>query len=101
MTQPKPPADCADMADLRCQIDRLDVDLVRLLAQRAGYIDRAVQLKMANNLPARIPERVEQVIGNARAAAQAEGLDPDLADDLWRVLVDWSIAREARTIRET
>ena len=37
---------------------------------------------------------------NARAAAEGQGLDPGLIEDLWRQLVDWSIAREARVIRE-
>ena len=89
-----------DMASLRLQIDRMDRELIALLAERAGYIDRAIQLKQANGWPARIPERVEEVVMNARAVAGGEGLDPDLIESLWRQLVDWSIAREARVIRE-
>ena len=88
------------MGALREQIDRLDGELITLLAQRAGYIDRAIALKSENGWPARIPERVEEVVLNAREhAAQAE-LDPDLIESLWRQLVDWSIAREAQVIRE-
>ena len=100
MTTRTPPAACNDMASLRLQIDRMDRELVALLAQRAGYIDRAIALKSDNGWPARIPERVEEVVMNARAAAETEGLDPDLVEDLWRRLVDWSIAREAQVIRE-
>jgi len=88
------------MAEVRAEIDRMDRELVRMLALRAGYIDRATALKQLNGWPARIPERVEEVVMNARAAADGEGLDPDLIEDLWRQLVDWSIAREARVIRE-
>ncbi|MCB4458579.1 chorismate mutase [Leisingera sp. McT4-56] len=100
MTKLTPPQDCQSMAEVRAQIDRLDIELVQLLAVRAGYIDRAIQLKQLNGWPARIPERVEEVVMNARAAAEGEGLDPDLIEHLWRQLVDWSIAREARVIRE-
>ena len=100
MTKLTPPQDCQSMAEVRAQIDRLDIELVQLLAARAGYIDRAIQLKQLNGWPARIPERVEEVVMNARAAAEGEGLDPDLIEHLWRQLVDWSIAREARVIRE-
>jgi isochorismate pyruvate lyase len=71
-----------------------------MLADRAGYIDRAIELKQANGWPARIPERVEEVVMNAREHAVRAGLDPDLIETLWRQLVDWSIAREARVIRE-
>ena len=33
-----------------------------------------------------------------RAAAEAEGLDADLCEGLWRQLIEWSIAREARVL---
>jgi len=88
------------MEDLRAQIDLLDRKLVALLAQRAGYIDRAIALKQENGWPARIPARVEDVIAKVRAAAEDEALDPALVEALWRQLVEWSIAREARVIRE-
>ncbi len=100
MTEPTPPANCASMEDLRAQIDLLDRKLVALLAQRAGYIDRAIALKQENGWPARIPARVEDVIAKVRAAAEDEALDPALVEALWRQLVEWSIAREARVIRE-
>ena len=82
------------------QIDALDRDLVALLAARAGYIDRAVTLKKQENLHARITPRVEEVIRNVRTAAQGDDLDPDLVEKLWRDLIDWSIAREAKHIPE-
>ncbi|MGB3280030.1 MAG: chorismate mutase [Pseudorhodobacter sp.] len=90
----KTPADCQTMQDIRAEIDRLDVALIGLLAKRAGYIDRAAEVKTSVGLPARIDDRVEQVIANVRAEAKAQGLAPDLAESLWRHLVDWSIARE-------
>lgn len=92
------PQDCHTMPALRAEIDALDKSLVALLAKRAGYIDRAIDLKQVNGWPARIPERVEQVVINARNCALAEGLDPDLVEALWRQLIDWSITREAQVI---
>ncbi len=101
MTNRKPPQDCADMTELRAAIDTIDVELVKLLRARVGYIDRAVELKQANGWPARIPSRVEEVISNACRTAEAEGLDPALVEGIWRDMVDWSISREAREIPET
>lgn len=92
------PQDCASMRELRVQIDRLDGRLIDLLATRAHYIDRAAQLKPAEGLAARIPERVEEVVGHVRARSGAAGMDPDLAEQLWRILIDWSIAREERVL---
>ena len=94
----KAPQDCANMAELRVQIDALDRQLVALLAQRATYIDRAAELKPAEGLPARIDERVEDVVAKVRITAQEAGFDPDLAEAIWRRMIDWSIAREERVL---
>ena len=89
------------MAALRAGIDALDARLVALLAERARFIDRAVELKRAEGLPARIPVRVAEVLDRVRARAAAEGLDPDLVEALWRRLIDWSIAREEQALGGT
>ncbi len=93
-----PPHNCATMQELRAQIDKLDHQLIGMLATRAGYIDRAAQLKPGERLPARIPARVEEVVQKVRAGSDELGLDPDLAERIWRILIDWSIAREERVI---
>jgi isochorismate pyruvate lyase len=95
------PADCTTMADIRAEIDRLDEELVRLFAERAGYIDRAAEIKAEADLPARIDTRVEEVVGNVRRHAEMHGLPPDLVEKLWRRLIDWSIAREENRLGPT
>jgi len=86
------------MRELRPQIDKLDRQLIELLVTRATYIDRASELKPGEGLPARIPDRVEEVVQKVRASADELGMDPDLAEKLWRILIDWSIAREERVL---
>ncbi|WP_050603175.1 chorismate mutase [Ruegeria sp. 6PALISEP08] len=93
-----PPQHCNTMQDLRVEIDKLDRQLIEMLVTRASYIDRASQLKPGEGLPARIPARVEEVVQRVRASSDALGMDPDLAEKLWRILIDWSIAREERVI---
>lgn len=88
------PETCTTMAELRAVIDRIDDDLVALMAARQACIDRAVEIKAAEGLPANIPERVREVLDRVRARAQAAGLDPDLAVLIWRSMIDWSIMRE-------
>lgn len=92
------PSLCRDMKELRAAIDALDSELVRLLQLRARHIDRAIEIKREAGLPARIPDRVEQVVTHVRDEARARGLDPELVEALWRQLIDWSIAREAQVI---
>lgn len=86
------------MPALRAEIDVLDKSLIALLATRATYIDRAIELKQINGWPARIPDRVEDVVSKVCQSAEDQGLDPELIEQLWRQLIDWSIAREAKVI---
>lgn len=90
----KRPDDCKTMAEIRAEIDRIDRTLLDLFAERACYIDRAAAVKAEKGLPARITNRVEEVVSNVRSHATTRGIDPDLAEKLWRKLIEWSIARE-------
>ncbi len=92
------PEDCNSMTELRAAIDQLDQELIDMLERRARYIDRAAELKPAEAMPARIASRVEQVVINVRNAAESRGLEPDLAETLWRPLIDWSIRREEKIL---
>jgi len=92
------PEDCNSMTELRAAIDQLDQELIDILARRARYIDRAAELKPAEAMPARIASRVEQVVINVWNAAESRGLEPDLAETLWRPLIDWSIRREEKIL---
>ena len=97
-TAPLPPVACTSMAMLRDQIDRIDRALLDLLAERAGYIDRAIDLKRAEGLPARTTDRVAEVLANVGAGEAARGLDTHLIEGIWRDLIEWGIAHEAREL---
>ena len=94
-------ADCRTMADIRAEIDRVDGELVALFASRVSYIDRAAAIKPGEGLPARIDDRVEDVVAKVRAHAVAQGLPPDKLEKLWRRLIDWSIEREESVLGST
>ena len=83
------------MADLRREIDRLDQDLVELLSQRQRYIERAAEIK-AHRHEIRDEARVADVLGKVAQAAKSSGLDPDIAEAVWRELIERSIALEMR-----
>lgn len=91
----RPDAAKADtMAEVRAGIDMLDPMIISLLEERFAFIDRAAELKPALAMPARVTERVEQVVTNARSQAEQLGFDPVLTEKLWRTMVDLAIARE-------
>ncbi len=92
------PDTITSMAELRGRIDALDAQIVALLAKRAALIDRAIKLKPAEGMPARVTARVEDVVSKVRGTAGAQGLDPDLVEALWRKMIEWSIDREERVL---
>jgi isochorismate pyruvate lyase len=93
--KPKTPAACADMRDLRVEIDRLDREIVALLAERSGYVARAAQIK--KDRAAIVDEgRIAQVISGARSQAAERGADPDLIEAIYRAMIAAFIAFEER-----
>jgi isochorismate pyruvate lyase len=87
------------LAQLRLQIDALDGELVALLAKREAIVHQVLTIKKANNIPARITWRVDEVINNATRKAEEAGASPDLARTVWTAMVDWFCAFEAKSLR--
>jgi isochorismate pyruvate lyase len=81
------------MAEVRSEIDRLDRALVVLLGERQAYIERAAKIKTARSA-VRDQARIDGVIAKVLAAAGPAGLDPAIAEPVWRTLVDRCIAHE-------
>jgi isochorismate pyruvate lyase len=88
--------DISDMATLRNHIDAVDEQLITLLARRHALIAQAARIKERIGLPARIDDRVEEVVANAGRHAASRGLDPALIQNIWRQLVEAAIAQEDR-----
>jgi isochorismate pyruvate lyase len=81
------------MAELRAVIDTLDARLVALLAVRQAYIERAAQLKTGRD-QVRDPERIEEVVNKVIAEGRRAGLSADIAEPVWRTLIEASIRHE-------
>jgi isochorismate pyruvate lyase len=99
MQEPSSGTETADaLIDLRRQIDALDSELVTLLAKRQRCVERVIEIKRAEKLPARIPERIEEVLERVRGLAVAQDLEPELAVALWREMIERFIAYEERAL---
>jgi isochorismate pyruvate lyase len=86
------------MADIRRDIDRIDEDLVKLLAERQRLVEQAIFVKKRDNIPARVPQRIDQVMAHIRRLAGAHSVDPVLAEALWTEMLEWFIAHEEREL---
>ncbi len=94
------PEDCRTKDDVRVEIDRIDQSLVELLAERWSFVDRMWQLKRAENAAAAVPWRNREVIEKVRAAADARGVPPELAESLWRTIIGWGIQHQEEKLRD-
>ena len=69
-----------EMADVRKVIDALDDEIVALLAKRQRQIERAARVKPLLELPARVPDRVDEVIARVLRRAARGTVDAGRAD---------------------
>jgi len=96
---PRKAEDCADMEQVRAEIDRIDVALVDLIGERFTYVDRAWQLKQSP-AEARVPWRIQQVINRVRVRAKEKGLPPELTEALWRQMIGWFVQYEEEKLSQ-
>lgn len=89
----KLPDDCQTMAEVRAGVDALDRELVRLLVTRQGYMHAAARIK-PNREAVYDSDRIEDVVAKVLVEARAQGLSADIAEPVWRKLIERCIAHE-------
>ena len=94
----KTPSECSSMDHVRAEIDRLDNQLVDLVAERFTYVDRAWQLKDSPD-QAVVPWRIQQVVDKVKARAGDRGLPPELVESIWRQMIGWFIQYEEEKLQ--
>ena len=87
------PADCDTMAEVRQGVDAIDRLLVAILAERQRYMDAAARIK-PDRTAVRDTARIEDVVAKVKAAARKAGLSEDIAEPVWRQLIERCIAHE-------
>lgn len=77
---------CASLKDVRANIDRIDHEIVAAMAERGQYVAEAGRFKKD---PAAVsdPARVEAIVARVRTMAQADGLEPAVADKTYRAMI--------------
>ena len=94
------PADCRTMDEVRFGVDRLDEQIVALLAERFGYMDAAARIKPSREA-VRDEARKAQVIGNVVRLAEAAGIPVAAVGEVYERLVEASIAYELERFDRT
>jgi isochorismate pyruvate lyase len=77
---------CATLGEVRENIDRIDRTIISAMAERSKYVHEAARFKK-NPAEVEAPQRVEQVVGKAKALAVEDGLPPEVAEATYRAMV--------------
>jgi chorismate mutase / prephenate dehydrogenase len=88
----------AGLEQLRGEIDRLDDELIGLLARRRQVVEQIARVKQESELPTFHPAREENLISDRRAKAVQAGLDPDYVEDLYRTVLRHSRVGQLGTL---
>jgi tRNA-Thr(GGU) m(6)t(6)A37 methyltransferase TsaA len=81
------------LQEARDTIDAIDHEIIRLFGNRARYVHQVVKFKKKpEDVPA--PNRYAQVMRQRREWAEAVGLNPDVIEGMYKLLVDNFIKEE-------
>jgi chorismate mutase-like protein len=78
----------------RRQIDKLDVQLVRLLGRRFDIVRKVAKVKIAHDIPAFLGGRVDEVRENAVTQGLKYGIDPQFLRTVYTLMIYQSCALE-------
>lgn len=74
------------LEEVRDNIDRLDREIIKLMAERSSFVKQAARFK-TSRLDVEAPKRVEQVITKVRALAIEADLEPQVVEAAYRAMI--------------
>lgn len=90
---------CKDLNEVRENIDRIDRQIVKLIAERGFYVKLAAGFKKdADGVKA--PNRVEAVIEKVRGLALEYGAFPDIVEGIYRQMIHSFISKESEEFKK-
>lgn len=87
---------CNSLDDIRENIDKIDIELVNLIAKRSKFVFQAAQFKKSTTEVLAI-DRVNAVISKVRVLAQEANLDPSITEKTYRAMIKAFTEQELNT----
>ncbi len=84
---------CKSLEEVRSNIDRIDDAIIKLIAERGGFVAQASKFKK-NEEGVRDTSRVEKVIQKVCEKAELYGANPDMVEALYREMISRFINME-------
>ncbi len=82
------------LEDLRRQLDGIDDRFIQLIAERQATVRSIAAIKQSTSVPLRDYGREREVLQRARANAQAADVSGDVAEDILRTLIRYSLTQQ-------
>ena len=89
---------CATLEELRKEVDKVDDQIVELIALRNEYIRQAASFKQSVD-EIKADDRVEDVLNRVRHKALMLGVSPNLLTSLYRMMIDEMVESEIAEFR--
>lgn len=77
---------CNSLEEVRTNIDRIDDEIIKLIAERGKFVVQASSFKKDEE-SVKDAERVEKVIAKVMSKAKEYGADLDMAEALYREMI--------------
>ncbi len=87
-----------DLEQARAEIDRIDSHIVELIGKRAQIVSIIGRLKGRTDI-VRDPAREQVVVDRVRAKAIQNGVDPNLTEDVYRLLMDYFVKQQIKDLQ--
>jgi isochorismate pyruvate lyase len=87
------PENCQNIEEIRTEIDRIDREIIALIGKRFNYVKAAVKFKTSTT-DVKAPARFKSILEQRRIWAEAENLNPDVVEEIYRNLVNYFINEE-------
>lgn len=88
------------ITQLRSQLDKLDTDLVNVLAERMGVAEEIGRLKKASNVTVLQTSRWDETLRQVRFHGREHGFDEAFIDAMFKAIHQESINRQERVLRD-
>ena len=94
----KEPEDCLNIEEIRIEIDNLDREIIAALGKRFKYVKAAAKFKTSET-SVKAPDRFKSMLEQRRTWSEAEDLNPDIIENIYRDLVNYFINEELENWR--
>jgi isochorismate pyruvate lyase len=88
----KNPKECKSLPEIRCEIDTLDKEIIKLIAKRLTYAKASSAFK--KNV--RDDARIKKVIASRKKWAREKGINPKVIAAIYLLLTDYCVKEQKK-----